>query len=189
MDGSGRAHGLRSAPPTLLQRRRCRFNGRSSETHLIPLILDVALGRGPAVEVFGSDYRTRDDTAIRDYVHVSDLARAHVPALNRLVSGGGSFAVNLASGQGASAREVIDATRAVTGRLMKVHVAPRRHGDPPMFVADARGPASSWPGQRNVRISRLAMAWQWLSDVEISRGDGLAIGGDRMSRCGLPVSA
>jgi len=113
--------------------------------------------------VFGSDYRTRDGTAIRDYVHVSDLARAHVLALNRLVSGGETFAVNLASGQGASVREVIDASRAVTGKPIKAHVAPRRRGDPPMLVADATRAREllGWSAERSDLATILADAWRW----------------------------
>jgi UDP-glucose-4-epimerase GalE len=168
MDDFGRAYGLRSARLRYFNAAGADSAGEigehhEPETHLIPLIFDVALGRRPAVQVFGSDYRTRDGTAIRDYVHVSDLARAHVLALNRLVSGGETFAVNLASGQGASVREVIDASRAVTGRPIKAHVAPRRPGDPPMLVADATRAREllGWSAERSDLATILADAWRW----------------------------
>jgi UDP-glucose-4-epimerase GalE len=168
MDDFGRAYGLRSARLRYFNAAGADSTGEigehhEPETHLIPLILDVAQGRRPAVQVFGSDYRTRDGTAIRDYVHVSDLARAHVLALNRLVSGGETFAVNLASGQGASVREVIDAARAVTGRPIKAHVAPRRPGDPPMLVAEATRAREllGWSAERSDLATILADAWRW----------------------------
>jgi UDP-glucose-4-epimerase GalE len=106
------------------------------ETHLIPLVLDAVLGRRPAISVFGSDYPTPDGTAVRDYVHVSDLAAAHVAALRHLLSGGDSAAFNLGTGHGASVSEVIAAVETVTGRPVPVEHVPRRVGDPPVLVAD-----------------------------------------------------
>jgi UDP-arabinose 4-epimerase len=168
MDDFGRAYGLRSARLRYFNAAGADSTGEigehhEPETHLIPLILDVALGRTPAVQVFGTDYPTRDGTAIRDYVHVSDLARAHVLALNRLISGGETFAVNLASGQGASVREMIDAARAVAGRPIEARVAPRRPGDPPMLVADAARAREllGWSAERSDLATILADAWRW----------------------------
>ena len=106
------------------------------ETHLIPLVLGAALGRRPAIEVFGTDYPTPDGTAIRDYIHVNDLAAAHLRALERLRAGGGSIALNLGTGLGHSVREVLAAAEAVSGRKVPAHAAPRRPGDPPALVAD-----------------------------------------------------
>ena len=106
------------------------------ETHLIPNVLRAALGTGPALTVMGADYGTPDGTCVRDYVHVSDLARAHVLALRRLLGGGGSLAANLGTGRGHSVREVIDAAEDVTGRPVPHAVAPRRPGDPAALVAD-----------------------------------------------------
>jgi UDP-glucose 4-epimerase len=105
------------------------------ETHLIPLVLDAALGKRKNVQVFGSDYPTPDGTCVRDYVHVEDLAEAHLAALVHLERGGASGAFNLGTGQGASVREVVQVASRVTGVTLKVAHAPRRDGDPPVLVA------------------------------------------------------
>ena len=106
------------------------------ETHLIPLVLDVALGKRPEVLVFGDDYPTPDGTCIRDYIHVEDLAEAHILALEKIVPGEG-LKLNLGTGHGASVQEVIDACREVTGHPIPARIVERRAGDPPMLVADA----------------------------------------------------
>jgi UDP-glucose-4-epimerase GalE len=106
------------------------------ETHLIPLILQVALGQRDEITVFGDDYPTPDGTCIRDYIHVDDLGRAHIAALERLESGT-ELKLNLGTGEGASVMEVIDAARRVTGHAIPHRVVPRRPGDPPRLVADA----------------------------------------------------
>jgi UDP-glucose 4-epimerase len=106
------------------------------ETHLVPLVLDAALGRRPAISVFGTDYPTADGTALRDYIHVMDLADAHVAALRHLIEGGASASLNLGTGRGASVREVIRTVEAVTGRTVPVREEARRIGDPPALVAD-----------------------------------------------------
>jgi UDP-arabinose 4-epimerase len=107
------------------------------ETHLIPLVIQAALGKGQPVKVFGTDYPTPDGTAIRDYIHVEDLADAHVLALLYLSSGGQSLGLNLGTGQGHSVREVIESVERVSGLSVPRHDAPRRAGDPPVLVADA----------------------------------------------------
>jgi UDP-glucose 4-epimerase len=107
------------------------------ETHLIPLVLDVALGRRPHLTVFGHDYPTPDGTCVRDYIHVADLVDAHLKALAHLTRGGSSGAFNLGSGRGHSVREVIDAARRITGREIPVVLGARREGDPPVLVASA----------------------------------------------------
>src|SRR5687768_15145477 len=106
------------------------------ETHLIPLVLQVALGQRDEVLVFGDDYPTPDGTCIRDYIHVDDLARAHIGALERLESGS-QLKLNLGTGAGASVMEVIEAARRVTGHPIPHRIVPRRPGDPPRLVADA----------------------------------------------------
>lgn len=105
------------------------------ETHLIPLVIAAALGQRPAIDVFGTDYPTPDGTAIRDYIHVDDLARAHVKALAYLEAGRPSTALNLGTGRGYSVREVIAAVERIGGRPVPVKEAPRRAGDPPALVA------------------------------------------------------
>jgi UDP-glucose 4-epimerase len=107
------------------------------ETHLIPLAIDAALGRGPALTVFGDDYDTPDGTCIRDYIHVCDLARAHVLALEALEAGAAFRVFNLGTETGSSVREVIQSVERVTGRAVPVAAGPRRPGDPPRLVAKA----------------------------------------------------
>lgn len=108
------------------------------ETHLIPLVLDAAHGRREAIHVFGTDYGTPDGTALRDYIHVTDLADAHVRAVGHLAAAGGNHTFNLGTGSGASVREVIQAVERVTGRAVPVRESPRRAGDAPALVADSR---------------------------------------------------
>jgi len=110
----------------------------SPETHLIPLLIEAALGRRPAVEIFGTDYPTPDGTAVRDYIHVGDLAQAHERALAHLLNGGESACLNIGTGRGHSIREVIRAVQSVTGRQVPITDSPRRPGDPPTLVADPR---------------------------------------------------
>lgn len=106
------------------------------ETHLIPLILDVAAGIRPHITVFGDQYPTRDGTCIRDYIHVADLAQAHLLALQALESGHAGMAYNLGNGQGFSVKEVIDMASLVTGRPIPYQAGPAREGDPPCLVSD-----------------------------------------------------
>jgi len=106
------------------------------ETHLIPLVLRAALGSAPPVSIFGTDYPTPDGTAIRDYIHVEDLASAHVRALDYLAKGGGSAALNLATGRGYSVREIITAVAKAVGRDVPHRETSRRPGDPSTLVAD-----------------------------------------------------
>jgi UDP-glucose-4-epimerase GalE len=112
-----------------------RVERHDPETHLIPNILESASG-GKAVSVFGTDYPTRDGTAIRDYVHVADLADAHLRAVDYLIGGGASMALNLGSGIGLSVMDVIETIRRVTGREVPVEFGDRRAGDPTQLVAD-----------------------------------------------------
>jgi UDP-arabinose 4-epimerase len=133
------------------------------ETHLIPIVLDAASGRRDGVAVYGSDYPTPDGTAIRDYVHVADLAAAHLKALRYLLAGGASVAVNLGTGRGASVAEVLAAAERVTGRKIPRTMAPRRQGDPPRLVADARlaGRLLGWSAARSDLDTVIADAWRW----------------------------
>jgi UDP-glucose-4-epimerase GalE len=131
------------------------------EEHLIPLALAAVRG-GPPLTVFGGDYATPDGTCIRDYVHVSDLADAHVRALRRLEAGGASAAYNLGTGDGVTVRQVLDAIRTVTGRDVPHSVGPRRPGDPERLVASnarARRDLGWTPRQDLAAIVRTAWAW------------------------------
>jgi len=108
------------------------------ETHLIPLVLDAAMGARPSLTVFGDDYDTPDGTCVRDYIHVGDLADAHLAALTHLMNGGVSGAFNLGTGAGCSVREVITMVERVTGRKVPIVMGARREGDPPELVAAAK---------------------------------------------------
>ncbi len=106
------------------------------ETHLIPRAMMAAAGSIDFLEIFGNDYDTPDGTCIRDYIHVADLARAHVLAVEHLVNGGDNLAVNLGTGHGTSIKEILDAIRRLTGRNVPVEMRARRAGDPPVLYAD-----------------------------------------------------
>ena len=108
------------------------------ETHLIPLTIDAALGRRPGLDVYGTDYPSPDGTAIRDYIHVADLADAHLLALDRLQQGTDRLQLNLGTGTGHTVRQVVAAVEKATGRRVPVREVGRRAGDPPALVADAR---------------------------------------------------
>ena len=132
------------------------------ETHLIPLVLRAAAGAG-AITVFGDDWATPDGTCVRDYVHVSDLARAHVLALDALAAGGPSATYNLGRGGGGpSVRELIEVARRITGREIPVRVAPRRPGDPPRLVANAERIQRElgWRPQRSTIEEIVESAWR-----------------------------
>ena len=133
------------------------------ETHLIPLILQAASGRRPAISVFGRDYDTPDGTCIRDYVHISDLCTAHWLALLSLMNGVGSQRYNLGNGQGFSVQEVIDSALRITGSDIKVVDALRRVGDPARLVADATLATQQlgWHPRFSDLDIMLAHAWQW----------------------------
>ena len=133
------------------------------ETHLIPACLTAILGERKELEVFGDDYPTPDGTCIRDYIHVNDLAEAHVLALKHLEAGKASVAMNLATGRGSSVKEVIQATEDVTGRKVPRRIVPRRAGDPPSLVADPTRAEQvlGWKAQRSLR-DMVQTAWDWM---------------------------
>lgn len=145
---------------------------RLIETHLLPLVLDAILHEGPPVRVFGDDYPTPDGTAVRDYVHVADLARAHLRALEHLLGGGPSCAINLGSGRGFSVREVIETAARVSGRPVPNVLAPRRVGDPPELVADPRNALRLFGGdlmRRSDLETIIADAWAWRTSPAYAR--------------------
>jgi UDP-glucose 4-epimerase len=135
------------------------------ETHIIPNVISAALGLVPSVSIFGTDYPTPDGTCLRDYIHVSDLARAHLLALEHLASGGPSGLFNLGNGSGFSVLDVIETVRQVSGREFEVVEAPRRPGDPPILVASSDrirkelGWDPAFKGLREIVES----AWAWHS--------------------------
>ena len=132
------------------------------ESHLIPLVLQVALGQRPHITIFGDDWPTPDKTCVRDYIHVDDLGAAHLAALERLQPGV-EIKVNLGTGRGYSVREVIDVCREVTGHPIPEVVGPRRPGDPPELVADASEAARvlGWTPQYQTLRPIVETAWNW----------------------------
>ena len=135
------------------------------EAHIIPLTLKAALGERTHVDIYGTDYSTPDGSAIRDYIHVTDLADAHVRALGYLSEGGESRAFNLGTGDGYSVREVIDMAGRIVSRPVPFRETPRRPGDPPVLVADAShaGKALGWKPERSDLETILQDAWNWHS--------------------------
>jgi UDP-glucose-4-epimerase GalE len=139
------------------------------ETHLIPLVLAAARD-GTAVTVFGDDYDTQDGTCVRDYVHVADLASAHVKALEYLLAGGKTCALNLANSRGFSVLEVIESAQRVCGRSISLKNAPRRPGDPAILVglADRAHTLLGWTPMRSALEIQIADAWNWMKKSELS---------------------
>ncbi|BAZ70323.1 UDP-glucose 4-epimerase [Fischerella sp. NIES-4106] len=133
------------------------------ETHLIPLVLQTALGKRESISVFGTDYPTADGTCIRDYIHVTDLANAHVLGLEYLLTGGESEVFNLGNGSGFSVKEVIEAAKSITGRDLKVVECDRRPGDPPALIgsSDKARKILNWQPQYSSIEPIINHAWQW----------------------------
>ncbi len=138
------------------------------ETHLIPLAIGAALGERGHLQIFGTDYPTPDGTAIRDYIHVTDLASAHIRALQYLSRGGESRAFNLGSGSGASVLEVIAKVRLVGGRAVPTITAPRRTGDPPILVAspELARRVLQWEPSHSSLETIIGTAWRWHSSAQ-----------------------
>lgn len=133
------------------------------ETHLIPLILQVPLGVREKVSIFGDDYPTKDGTCVRDYIHVTDLAQAHILALDYLMKGGESNVFNLGNGVGFTVKEVIDVARRVTGHPIPAEISPRRAGDPAQLVASSEKAKSvlGWKPQYDSLETIVDSAWKW----------------------------
>jgi UDP-glucose 4-epimerase len=144
----------------------------SPETHLIPIVLEAALGWREHVTVFGADYDTPDGTCLRDYIHVLDLCDAHLAALDHLARGGECGAFNLGTGMGHSVKEVIDVATRVSGRTIPVMYGPRRGGDPPAVVASAERAARvlGWKAKRAALDAIVRDAWQMLADPPDGQG-------------------
>lgn len=135
----------------------------SPESHLIPLILQVPLGKRKEIMIFGDDYKTTDGSCIRDYIHVSDLASAHSLALDRLINGGDSKIFNLGNGTGFSVKEVIDVARKVTGHSIPAVIAERRAGDPAILIASSENAMKelNWKPKFNSLETIIETAWNW----------------------------
>jgi UDP-arabinose 4-epimerase len=164
----GAAYGLRSVSLRYFNACGAHPSGEigemhEPETHLIPRVLMAAQGAIDAIDVFGTDYPTPDGTAIRDYIHVCDLADAHVAALRYLIAGGETITLNLGTGRGHTVREVIDAARRATNRDIPVRYAMRRAGDSPELVADASlaRKALGWTARWRDIDAIVASAWKW----------------------------
>lgn len=134
------------------------------ESHLIPLVMKTALGQRDHIGIFGEDYPTADGTCVRDYIHVNDLAEAHLLALEYLAGGGSSDVFNLGSGDGYSVKEIIETARRVTGREIKATVEPRRAGDPSVLIASNKKAAEvlGWKPVRGLE-QIISDAWVWHS--------------------------
>jgi UDP-glucose 4-epimerase len=144
------------------------------ETHLIPSAFEAIKGERPALEIYGDDYPTPDGTCIRDYIHVNDLAEAHVLGLEYLQRGGTSTALNLGTGRGHSVREVISTIEQVTGREVPKRTSPRRPGDPAQLVADPTraGKVLGWKAARDLQ-QIVSTAWAWEQKQRTARHDAI----------------
>ncbi|MGE5598799.1 MAG: UDP-glucose 4-epimerase GalE [Bacteroidota bacterium] len=163
-----RAHGLRYVSLRYFNAAGAAPDGRIGEdhrpeSHLIPIVLQTALGLRDSLDLFGTDYPTPDGTCIRDYIHVSDLADAHVLALEALARGAESRVYNLGNGRGFSNLQVIETAREVTGREIPVRRAPRRPGDPAVLVAGAGKIRSElrWEPKHPELAAIIGSAWEW----------------------------
>ena len=163
-----KAYGIKYTTLRYFNAAGAHINGKigedhSPETHLIPLILNVALGKRDEILIFGDDYDTKDGSCIRDYIHVSDLASAHSLALKRLMNGGESRIYNLGNGTGFSVKEMIDIARKVTGHEIPAKVAPRRAGDPTILIASSEKAMKelNWKPKFNSVETIIETAWNW----------------------------
>lgn len=175
LEAYDRAYGLRFASLRYFNAAGADESGEigemhQPETHLIPLALDAAVGARPELDIFSDDYPTPDGTCLRDYVHVNDLAEAHVAALHYLEQNSESIAVNLGSGTGTSVKEILDAVEKVSGRRVPRRIVPRRPGDPPALVADPSRAESvlHWKAQRSLE-QIVATAWKWKQNQQTSK--------------------
>jgi UDP-glucose-4-epimerase GalE len=168
LEAYSRAYGLRSASLRYFNAAGADESGQvgeihDPETHLIPLALAASAENGCELQIYGSDYPTPDGTCVRDYIHVNDLADAHVRALQHLEKGGDSLAINLGTGRGHSVLEVIRAVENATGRLVRRKTGLRRPGDPPILVADPAKAQSllGWTAKRDL-AAIVSSAWTWM---------------------------
>ena len=168
MSWTSRAHGLRYVALRYFNACGAHPSGaigeaHDPETHLIPLILQVPNGEREKISVFGDDYPTRDGTCVRDYIHVTDLAQAHILALDYLLAGGENNVFNLGNGVGFTVKEVIDVTRKVTGHPIPAEICPRRGGDRAQLVASSEKAKTvvGWKPQYAELDTIVSSAWTW----------------------------
>ncbi|WP_028551320.1 UDP-glucose 4-epimerase GalE [Paenibacillus sp. UNC451MF] len=162
------AHGIKYVSLRYFNAAGAHESGRigedhSPETHLIPIILQVALGQRPHISIFGEDYATPDGTCIRDYIHVTDLSDAHILAVEKLRKGGESSIYNLGNGKGFSVKEVVDIARKVTGHAIPAVVEARRAGDPAVLIASSERTKAEldWQPKRDSLEQIIETAWAW----------------------------
>lgn len=162
------AHGLRYVSLRYFNACGAHISGKigedhSPETHLIPLILQVPNGKREFVSIFGDDYKTKDGTCIRDYIHVTDLAQAHIQAVKYLAEGNKSDIFNLGNGVGFSVNEVIETARKVTGHPIPAKISPRRAGDPAILIASSKKAKNilGWKPKHDSLEEIIETAWRW----------------------------
>ena len=165
---TGRAHGLRYVSLRYFNACGAHVSGQigeahNPESHLIPLILQVPNGKREFIGVFGDDYPTKDGTCVRDYIHVTDLAQAHIRAMDYLTAGGESNIFNLGNGVGFTVNEVIETARRVTGHPIPAQVSPRRAGDPAQLIASSEKARRvlGWKPEHDSLEEIIATAWNW----------------------------
>ncbi len=170
--GFAAAHGIRSVALRYFNAAGADPDGElgeahEPETHLIPLILEVAAGKRQEILIFGDDYPTPDGTCIRDYIHICDLAEAHILSLGFLngSDGAGANAFNLGNGSGFSVMEVVEAARSLTGHPVPARIVERRAGDPPVLICDARRARKTlgWRPQHPNLTTQIEHAWSWMT--------------------------
>lgn len=164
----GKAHGLRFVSLRYFNACGAHVSGQigeahNPESHLIPLILQVPNGQRDFISIFGDDYDTKDGTCIRDYIHVTDLAQAHILAMDYLMNGGESNIFNLGNGVGFTVKEVIDTARKVTGHPIPAKITPRRAGDPAQLIASSEKAKTvlGWHPEHADLEEIIATAWNW----------------------------
>lgn len=164
----GKAHGLRFVSLRYFNACGAHVSGKigeahNPESHLIPLILQVPNGQREYISIFGDDYDTKDGTCIRDYIHVTDLAQAHILAMDYLMNGGESNIFNLGNGVGFTVKEVIDTARKVTGHPIPAKITPRRAGDPAQLIASSKKAKTilGWHPEHADLEEIIATAWNW----------------------------
>ena len=172
------AFGLKSAALRYFNASGSSLDGKigednDPESHLIPLVLMSLTGELEKITVFGTDYSTPDGTCIRDYIHVADLAGAHLAAVNHLINGGESLQCNLGTGVGVSVKEIIDVSEEVTGKKVPVVYGERRPGDPARLVADPKMAKDllGWEAEQKDVKAMIESAWKWLSGPRKGRFD------------------